>query len=44
MAKLKAGSKETTTKVTYGKRKVGKHAKRNGPKCKSVKKYKGQGR
>jgi hypothetical protein len=32
------------SKVVFGKRKVGKLAKRNGPKEKHVKKYKGQGR
>lgn len=34
----------TPTKVVFGKRKVGKAAKRKGPKNKSVKKYRGQGR
>lgn len=31
-------------KLTFGKRKGGKPAKSKGPKCKSVSKYKGQGR
>lgn len=41
MAKQSTG---TSIKQTFGKRKVGKLAKRNGPKEKHVKKYKGQGR
>jgi hypothetical protein len=41
MAKQSAA---TSIKQTFGKRKVGKLAKRSGPKEKHVKKYKGQGR
>ncbi len=39
-------AKQSTTsiKTTFGKRRVGKPAKRKGPKDKSVKKYIGQGR
>jgi hypothetical protein len=33
-----------SSKVVFGKRKIGKAAKRSGPKEKHVKKYKGQGR
>lgn len=33
-----------STKATFGRRKGGKPAKSKGPKCKSVSKYKGQGR
>lgn len=34
---------ESKIKLTFGKRKVGKHKKRNSPKDKKVKPYKGQG-
>lgn len=37
-------SKATSIKVTFGKRKIGKAKKRNGPKDKPVKPYKKQGR
>lgn len=37
-------SKENTIKETFGKRKVGKSKKRNSPKDKKTKQYKGQGR
>ena len=41
-----AKGKSTTTnqRITFGKRKGGKPAKSKGPKCKSVSKYRGQGR
>jgi len=32
------------SKVTFGKRREGKHKKSHGPKCGGVKKYRGQGR
>lgn len=39
-------AKQTTQsiKTTFGKRKVGRAAKRSGPKVKHIKKYRGQGR
>jgi hypothetical protein len=37
-------SKATSTKLVFGKRKVGKAKKRNGPKDKPVKPYRKQGR
>jgi hypothetical protein len=45
MAKGKSKmSSEHKIKVTFGKRKRGKHSKSSGPKAKSVSKYRGQGR
>ena len=41
MAKV---SKSSAVKLTFGKRKVGKHKKRPGPKDKATKLYKQQGR
>ena len=35
--------KSSNVKMTFGKRREGKHKKSNGPKDKRVKKYKGQG-
>ena len=37
-------TKATNTKLTFGKRKVGKYKKRSGPKDKPVKPYRKQGR
>ena len=37
-------TKTTSIKLTFGKRKVGKHKKRSGPKDKAVKAYNKQGR
>lgn len=37
-------TKSSSVKLTFGKRKVGKHKKRLGPKDKAVKKYNKQGR
>lgn len=42
MAKIAA--KSSPTRLTFGKRKVGKHKKRPGPKDKATKPYKKQGR
>jgi len=39
--KVSAGS---SVKVTFGKRREGKHSKSKGPKARREKKYKGQGR
>ncbi len=41
MAKV---TKSTSTKLVFGKRKVGKSKKRNSPKDKPTKSYRGQGR
>jgi len=38
------GSTGSSIKVTFGKRREGKHSKSNGPKESKAKKYKGQGR
>jgi hypothetical protein len=41
----KAKNKTTESKkITFGVRRSGKHAKTRGPKAKSIKKYRGQGR
>ena len=42
MAKTKSSS--PSRKVTFGKRRIGRHKKTNGPKDKSVSKYRAQGR
>lgn len=42
MAKI--SSKSTSTKTTFGKRKVGVSRKRKSPKDKATKQYRGQGR
>ena len=39
----KEKGKTSSSKVTFGKRREGKHKKSNGPKEKREKKYKGQG-
>jgi hypothetical protein len=39
----KEKGKSSTAKITFGKRREGKHKKSNGPKEKREKKYKGQG-
>jgi len=41
MAKKTTGNSQ---KITFGKRRVGKHKKTNGPKDKDTKKYRSQGR
>ena len=38
------GSKITSNKVSFGKRKTGKAKKTSGPKVKATKQYRGQGR
>jgi len=40
----KEKAKSSSAKVTFGRRREGKHSKANGPKDSKVKKYKGQGR
>jgi hypothetical protein len=40
----KAGKSESKVKVSFGKRREGKHKKSQGPKCGGVKKYRGQGK
>jgi len=43
MAK-KSSSSSNSVKMTFGVRRKGKHAKRQSPKAKAMKKYQGQGR
>jgi hypothetical protein len=41
---MKKASKESSAKISFGKRREGKHSKTSGPKAGNQKKYKGQGR
>jgi hypothetical protein len=41
---MKKASKESSIKISFGKRREGKHSKSSGPKAGNQKKYKGQGR
>jgi len=41
---MKKASKESSIKISFGKRREGKHSKGRRPKAGNVKKYRGQGR
>jgi hypothetical protein len=41
---MKKGKSESSAKITFGKRREGKHEKNHGPKDSKPKKYRGQGK